>query len=256
MNRPTAVKCAERHSHATRRELRTASAGGPGGAAASPAIPPLRAALGDALDRAAPAVREHFLQSAGTRRYRGMLTTVWRRAGFRGLLARPVLWLCRRTHTFFSGAGSDVPFEMTHTIHGSCGAVAMSWRRALLFAGAPCVYEGAVTYDSTRGFLVEWLGPRRRLETELGCTIDRGELHTVSGRQWLRIGRLRIRVPSLLAGRAMLREWQRADGLLGTTLTIHSPLLGDFMGWEGWFQRDPDSTELDADRGADRLIRA
>jgi hypothetical protein len=74
---------------------------------------------------------------------------------------------------------------------------------------------------------------------------ERGELHTVSGRQWLHLGSLRVRIPSLLAGRAVLREWQREDGALGTTLTIHNPLLGHFVGWRG-FSPNPKQTRRGA----------
>lgn len=199
-------------------------------------LPPLRLILGDAMDALAPAVREHFSQTRGIRRYTGVLT-VWRRAGIRGWLARPVLSLFRRSRLFVADIGADVPFEMLHTMQtGRRGTLEMAWSRRLEFPQGPRQFEGILSVDAGQKRVVEWLGPHRVVEADVSCRVVGNELHTRTGRQWWHACGLRIPVPGWLCGVARLREWERVDGTLGTTLTIRNPILGDFMGWNGWFR--------------------
>jgi len=200
---------------------------------------PLREALGDGFGRLAPAVRAHFDQTSGTRRYRGVLDRAWIARGVRGWLARPVLWLCRRAGMFLADAGAGVPFWLTQTAADGGGRCVVRWERVLTFPHAVRRFAGAFAFDPQRGTVLEWLGAGRRLETELTCRAEAGALHVTSGRQWLRVTGLCVRVPGLLAGRARLREWQRSDGTLGTSLTVSNPLLGDVLGWEGRFEEAP-----------------
>jgi hypothetical protein len=207
------------------------------------ALPPLRAALGDALDGAAPAVRRHFSQAAGTRVYRGVFRRVWVAPGLRGALARPALWLCRRAGMFLADAGTDVPFSLSHVVTDrGDGYAEMTWARELHFPGGVRRIEGAITFDPARGTPVEWMGRGRWLEAELHCRVEGGTLYVASGHQWLHLAGRRVPLPPLLAGRADLREWQQDDGTLGTRLVVSSPLLGEIIGWEGTFREDETAT--------------
>ena len=174
-------------------------------------------ALGLELEAAAPMVREHFSQSGQSFQYAGIMARAWRCGGWRGVLAAPVFWLCRRFHLFLADEGSDVPFELDHVMRKAAdGATEMFWSRTLHFPHGSRRFEGVLGFDSALCLPIEWLGRGRWLEAELHCRIVHRDVCTVTGRQWLRIGRLRLRVPRLLAGQASLREWQQNDGTLGT----------------------------------------
>jgi hypothetical protein len=51
----------------------------------------------------------------------------------------------------------------------------------------------------------------------------------------MRLGPLRLPRPAWLAGHAEAREWDGAGDVLEVCVTIRSPLLGAFFGYEGSF---------------------
>jgi hypothetical protein len=48
--------------------------------------------------------------------------------------------------------------------------------------------------------IVDWLGKLRHLEVELHVRVEEGAVCLTSGRQWMRLGRLRVPLPRWLAG--------------------------------------------------------
>jgi hypothetical protein len=199
---------------------------------------PFQEALGTAIEAVAPAVGEHFLQPSGTRRYRGVMRRVWRRTGWRGLAASPLLWLGSWTDTLFAETGNDVPFELDHTVTlGADGRAAMRWSRTFHFPRCRRCFEGLMRYEPGRGVVVERLGRRLPIEVELHAQVDQGAILLVSGRQQFCRGRLHLPIPRWLAGGAEIREWEEPDGSLGVCVTVSNPLLGAFFGYEGWFRK-------------------
>ncbi len=82
------------------------------------------------------------------------------------------------------------------------------------------------------------LSKLRHLEVELHPRVEGGAICLTSGRQWMRLGRLRMPLPRWLAGQARVCEWEEPDGTFGIRVVIHNPILGDFFGYEGSFQPD------------------
>ena len=197
---------------------------------------PFQAALGPALEEASPRVREHFLQAPGTRRYRGAMRRVWRRAGWQGRLAAPLLWWGSRRGKLFLDTGADVPFELENCVTPlPDGRATMTWLRTFHFPAGTRRLSGIMRFEPVRGVIVEWLGKGRHLEVELHPRVEDGAVTLCSGRQSLRFGRLRIPISSWLAGRAQVREWEGPDGTFEVSVTISNPLLGEFFGYEGFF---------------------
>lgn len=199
---------------------------------------PFEEALGPSAALATPRVRERFLQREGSRRYQGRMDRIWRARGLRGWLAYPLLWLSSRLHMLFPDTGMGIRFEVENIVTPLAGGRAsMTWTRTFHFPARDRVFHATMVYDPRRRLIDDRLGRSGRLEVELRPVVEDGGLSITSGRQWLHLGRLRIRIPGWLAGRARIREWERPDGRLGIKVTISNPLLGDFFGYEGSFER-------------------
>ena len=77
---------------------------------------PFATALGPLVDELPSPLRAHFAMSPGVRRYRGLITRVWRRQGVLGHLIVPFLWLASSMDTLFPETGNDVPFELENRV--------------------------------------------------------------------------------------------------------------------------------------------
>ncbi|MCI0486667.1 MAG: DUF4166 domain-containing protein [Blastocatellia bacterium] len=197
---------------------------------------PFQAALGASIEKAAPAVKDHFLQSSGTRRFRGVMRRVWRIGGWRGLMAWPFLKVGQWTGNLFADTGTDIRFELENRVTAlPDGRASMTWDRAFYFPKGTRRFNAVMVFDTEREVIVDRLGKSGHLEVELYPQIREGALWIQSGKQRLRIGPLRIPLPRWFTGRASVREWQEADGSLEVSVMVHNPLLGDFFGYEGTF---------------------
>lgn len=216
----------------------------------------IEAALGDRFESLAPALRAYFTSLAPpVRSFRGVMTRVWRRGGI-ALLAAPILRLSAWDEVLFTETGQHVPFELT--MHQQRGPTAGQARhmgseatsdltliREYAFPTGPVRSFALVTFDSKARQLLDRLGRHGRLEVELHPTIEAdGSLLLRSGRQWLRLSPgVRIRIPALLAGHAVVREWQEPSGAIGISVVVSNPILGPFFGYEGSFTETTASNE-------------
>ena len=199
----------------------------------TPPVAPFRAALGDALERAAPAVRQHLELAGGASNYHGVIHRMWRR-GPLGSMAGRFLHLANQQTT-------DMRLELRNALvaDGDTGG-AMTWRRTHYVNAQPVMGVGLIRWDAARQLLIDEIGPRRWLEVELTPHADGHAVIMRSGRQWLRLLGLRLPLPRLLVGTALTREWEEPDGRLGLSLTLHHPLAGEYAGYEALLSpRDP-----------------
>lgn len=204
---------------------------------------PFHPALGEAFQTLPPRLREHFLQPPGTCRYRGVMRRVWRRGGWQGALLRPVLWLAGFSDKLLAQTGEDVPFDMEHTVSMlPDGHATMTFDRYFHFPGRTRRFSALWVLEPERDRIIDLLGKDRRLEVELELQVEDGVVIVRSGRQWVRLGALRVLRPGWLSGHAEVREWERADGALEVRVTIRNPLLGAFFGYEGSFARVEESS--------------
>jgi hypothetical protein len=205
-------------------------------------VVPFYPALGAACESLPPRLREHFLQPPGTRRYRGTMRRVWRRGGWQGTIIRPMLWLASFSDKLLAQTGADVPFEMEHTVAVlPDGRATMTFDRWFRFPRRTRRFSALWVLDAERTRVLDLIGRDRRLEVELDLKVEEGAAVVRSGRQWVRIGPLRLPRPGWLSGHAEVREWERPDGALEVRVTIRNPLLGAFFGYEGSFARVEES---------------
>ncbi|MBX3468203.1 MAG: DUF4166 domain-containing protein [Planctomycetes bacterium] len=191
--------------------------------------PPFEAALGSALERVAPVVRGHLAPSVATRRYEGKLRRIWRRGG--GPAGRLLAWLLGLHARPGEGPGS--PVQLESTIAACPGGATHRWTRHLALPSGGVKSVGLLRFDPARGCLRDRTGRGGWLEVELFVEVaEDGAVIMRSGRQWLRLGPVRLPIPRLLAGVSRAREWQTAAGTLGLALDVQQPLLGVSAGYE------------------------
>lgn len=197
---------------------------------------PFAAALGTALDGLPDLVREHFAAGPGAIRYEGVMRRVWRRGGLLGPLVTAALVASARRDMLFPESGHDVPFRIEHVLTvGPDGRVSMTWNRIFRFGSVTRYFVAVMRADAGRACIVDWLGSDGALEVDLHARVADGAVHIESGRQWLRLPRLRIELPGFVAGTVRVREWQEAEGVLGIHVETRNPLIGAITSYEGTF---------------------
>jgi hypothetical protein len=184
---------------------------------------PFVLALGDRLDRLAPAVRDHLRQGAGGSLLEGRVRDSWRRGGPLGWLLAAIL------RVDFRATGASSPFELRNEL---LPGDAMLWRRTLRGERATIENVGVMRWDARRGALVDAIGRRGAIEVELVPAVDGAALALASRRQWLRVAGVRIRLPRWLAGSASVREREEAHGGIALRLELRHPWLGAYAGYE------------------------
>lgn len=164
--------------------------------------------------------------------------------GVRGLLTAPYLWLGKWLHTLFPDTGENVPFEIENYLYvDPDGHVRMTFNRTFTFPRGQRRFVATMRFDEESQTLLDSLGSGGHLQVELFPSLEGGAITIRSGRQWVQpFGLpLRIPIPRGLAGEAVVKEWQENSNRLGIRVTITSPWLGDFFGYEGSFERVEDS---------------
>ena len=121
----------------------------------------------------------------------------------------------------------DVPFDIvnTPTADGALDAV-----RTFHFPGRDRPLEDTIRVVDGR--LHDFLGKRRGFEVRMALTITNGLLEMRSTRQWLHLGKLRIRLPRF-ATVTVSESWQ--DGRQHVDVRLRSPILGEWFRYAGSF---------------------
>ncbi len=198
--------------------------------------PPFVEALGSALEEADPLIKAHFTQPCGIYRYRGVLKKVWRRSGWKGRIVKPFLKMTSRMDILFAYTGEEIPFELINRVsYLPNGRLSMTWERLFYFPQGRQRFIAIMVYDPQRQFIIDYLGNQGQLEVELHAQISKNAMSIIAGRQWWRVGYWRLPFPKLLAGQALVREWQEGEEFC-ISVTIQNPLLGQFFGYEGRFE--------------------
>jgi Domain of unknown function (DUF4166) len=186
-------------------------------------VSPFVHALGGALDRLAPAVREHLLQPAGASLFAGRLRRSWRRGG-------PIGWLLAKIlRVDFRAIEPQAPFELRNAL---LEGDAMLWRRTLLGARTTIDNVGVMRWDAASRALVDTIGRGGAIEVELVPGVEGAGLKLTSRGQWLRILGVRIPLPRWVAGSAVVREREEPGGGITLALALRHPWLGEYAGYE------------------------
>jgi hypothetical protein len=179
--------------------------------------------LGTDIEQLLPELRAYFADGSGI----GVGSGVFEVAGSRLRVLRPVLSFLARRRILFPEYARDVPFDIvnTPTADGALDAV-----RTFHLPGGDRPLED--TMRVVDGQLHDFLGLRRGFEVHLVLTITDGMLSMRSSRQWLHLGRARIRVPRV-ATVTVTESW--VDGRQHVDVRLRSPLIGEWFRYAGTF---------------------
>jgi hypothetical protein len=181
--------------------------------------------LGDRFADLDPGLRTYFGELPDGMHGHG--TGVYDVAGSRHRWLVPVFaWLAWR-QVLFPEYGRDVPFEVVNTRDAS----GLRARRTFSFPGRTRVMVDAMRVVD--GVLRDRLGRRGGLEVELHLDVVDGGLRMRSGRQWLHLGPVALRIPGLV--RVTLDERADAAGQR-VDVRMTSPVLGEVFRYAGAFR--------------------
>ena len=165
----------------------------------------------------------------------GTMDTIWRRHAW----LWPMFSMLARADILFPETGRDIPAEMiVRNYRTEDGRPWQSWERTFDFGHVRRRFDACVTFDPRRGQTIEHTGPGGRLEAPWRMELEGGRMMIDALAIFLRIGRLRLRLPRLLS--AGVRAIQTTDAAtpdqIHIDLSLHNPLLGAVFGYEGTFR--------------------
>ncbi|UNK71856.1 DUF4166 domain-containing protein [Microbacterium sp. H1-D42] len=193
-----------------------------------PQSPYLRA-LGGQRSQLHPALRTYF--SAVPRGKVGIGEGVFEKVGTPRRWLWPVLRHLQRFGVVYAGWQQDVPF----TIRNLGVASRSISERTLHLSAGDWTMRDSVSAGS-HGRVLDQLGEPVTLAVVFDVSVDGDALALRSRSVGLRVGRLRVRIPRLIAPVVRLRESaEKQAGRQRVSLTVDAPLLGRLYEYQGVF---------------------
>lgn len=193
------------------------------------------AALGADAERLDPEVRRYLSDSGKGRGIgEGILEVAGSRLGMLNLLARPFAG----PQLLITSHQRDVPFRIAYRAETSTdGAHALYSERSFRFRDGTQTLVDELSTGESPGRLRNALGRARRIELVLRCSADEeGRLILESEETRIRLGRVRFRLPRLLAVRAEVVSGYDSESRMHTIdASVRSPLLGSVLEYRGSF---------------------
>ncbi|WP_221586291.1 DUF4166 domain-containing protein [Microbacterium sp. G2-8] len=193
------------------------------------------AALGDASARLRPEVARYAAATSGGDDVvgEGIFDVVGGRQGRIGVLLRPFagprFLLTRR--------GRNVPFHVVNRPGAGPAGIELCAERTVRFDDRAQTFADVLRLGSEPGTLTNLLGDARRVEIRLRCTATaEGHLRLASDRCWVRLGRLRIRLPAAFAVRVEVEDgFDDATGRQTVRAHARNPIVGTVLEYRGSF---------------------
>lgn len=179
--------------------------------------------LGSELDRLPAQLRAYFVD--GGRIGRGVGT--FEVAGSRIRALRPLLAVLAQHRILFPEYARNVPFEIVNTATPDGGLDAV---RTFHLPSRGRTLED--TMRVVEGHLHDFMGRRRGFEVRLALTVNDDLLRMRSDRQWVRLGKVRIRLP-MVATVSITESW--VEDSQHVDVSLRSPLIGEWFSYEGSF---------------------
>lgn len=193
-------------------------------------------ALGADFDRLHPKVQERFALHSGSGRAAigtGTMATVERGP----LWTLPFLYLGASRNILFPEQGTDVPFRIRNWAYvDDYGRETVTWLRTF-YGKVERHFDAYMIYSEGRAKIIDYLGTHQHLAVDIDFEVDEeGGLCLRSGAQRLYEGKLALRFPLFLSGRAEVREWYDDElERYRIRVEVRNRLLGRLFRYEGAF---------------------
>lgn len=200
---------------------------------------PYARALGERIDDLHPRLRTYF--SAIPDGAVGIGEGVFQRVGTPRRWLWPLLRLLERRGVVAAGWERDVPFRVENRTIASRAI----GERTFHFARGPWVMRDAVALTQ-HGRVVDELGEPGLIAACFDVEADGGALRLTSRAVGVRLGRLRVRIPRLIA--PVVRLTERFDDALDrqrVSLTVDAPLVGRVYEYRGDFRYRIDTVDTE-----------
>jgi hypothetical protein len=184
--------------------------------------------LGEQFENLDPQLQRYFAGIPAGRVGRGEGTFV--RAGLRRRWLRPFFALLARRRIAFGDRGLDVPFTVRNT---PCADGTLRAVRTIRFPHRARVIEDRMSVVD--GTLRDRLGRAGELEIELHLSVRDGGLEMRSGRMWVRIGVVRLRLLPIVRVSLGERAMPGSPGRQHVDLRVGMPVIGEVFGYRGDF---------------------
>ena len=193
--------------------------------------------MGADFDRLHPRVQQRFGFSSvdGTCQVgTGVMEEVWRGPWW----TLPFLLLGAARRVLFPARGRGVPFTVANYAYvDRFGRETVTWARRFRFPRRTHAFDATMVHSPARGTIVDYLGTHQHLAVDIDCSVDEGgAMCLVSGEQRFYERRLAFRVPMLLSGTGVIREWwDEENDRFGIEVEVANHALGPLFGYRGWF---------------------
>jgi uncharacterized protein DUF4166 len=194
-------------------------------------------ALGTDFDRLHPRMRWRFGFSSadGTCQIgTGVMDEIWRGPWW----TLPFLLLGATRRVLFPARGRSVPFTVANYAYvDRFGRETVTWARRFRFPRRVHAFDATMIHSPDRGTIVDYLGTHQHLAVDIDCSVDGdGALRLVSGEQRIYERRLAVRIPLVVSGTGVIREWWDEEAeRFGIEVTVSNRLLGPLFGYRGSF---------------------
>lgn len=195
---------------------------------------PYRAVLGPAFDELHPRLRAYFdaIPAGSSGAGRGVFDTV----GTPRRWLWPMLAAFGRAHVMFPVWQHGVPFTVENVpVRSADGSPAVRAVRRFELRGRAREMRDEIGVDG--GLLVDRLGSPALVEAWFSAQVADGALRLVSRRVAVRLGRLRIGIPRVLAPVVALTErYDDERDAQAVSIVVRAPLLGRVYQYAGTFR--------------------
>lgn len=187
--------------------------------------------LGDRVADLHPRLRRYF--GSIPEGFEGVGEGVYREAGLRNCLLRPVFALLARGRIAFPEYGRGVRFTIRNA--PGPGGVRHAVRS---FAFPSATREMTDSMRVVDGRLIDRVGSRGRVEVELDLLVCDGRMQMRSRRIALRVAGLRLPLPPLVKLVIEERASSTDPGAQHVDVRMIAPVLGEIYGYRGTFTYD------------------
>lgn len=201
---------------------------------------PYELVLGTELDGLHPRLRSYF--AAIPPGHHGLGKGVFDRVGTPRRWLWPLLWLLQRPGVLFPGWHRDVPFVVVNTpgVAGDGFPRVVARRHFTFVAGERVMRDSIEAVDRPerggRPRLVDNLGRPRLIEAGLDARVIDGAMHLSSTVVAVRLGRLRVPIPAVMAPTvAVVERFDAGTDSQHVAVELSAPLLGRLYEYSGSF---------------------